>query len=254
MQMLPQTFDTPIFWLPEERALLRGTLVEQLVAFSESSLHQLFNEVVSSFSALYTATTASTVQISFDDLKWAFACIWSRGYWLDEGETEPCLVPLADMLNHSQDHLSTGGVAAYGFDKDRGAFRITSRVRYTQGEEVFTYYGNKTNYEFLSDYGFLLRADTERRQELLLNLPIWLLEENDDPRRSEKLLLLQRVGLSAHVAYLGGEQGHLLVIACRILCMSNQEAEQWCADENGSAFLQLNRPVRLTHSSYVAPD
>eukprot|EP01122_Echinamoeba_exundans_P016404 TRINITY_DN829_c0_g1_i1.p1 TRINITY_DN829_c0_g1~~TRINITY_DN829_c0_g1_i1.p1 ORF type:complete len:456 (-),score=38.37 TRINITY_DN829_c0_g1_i1:1858-3225(-) len=243
IRMLPQAFDLPIFWLPEERALLQGTLIEQLVSFSESSLYQLMNEVVEPFSALYSATTGSKSDISFDDVKWAFACIWSRGYWLDECENEPCLVPLADMLNHTPAHRSAGGVATYGFDKTRGVFRIASRVQYSRGDEVLTYYGDKTNYEFLNDYGFLIEADNDRRRELLLNLPIWILEERQDPKLQEKKVLLHRVGLSALVAYLGGQQGHLLVIACRILCMSDEEVDTWYNDMNGAVLLQQNRPV-----------
>ena len=39
-------------------------------------------------------------QFSIDLFYWAVSSIWSRGYWIDDLDHYPALVPLADMFNH----------------------------------------------------------------------------------------------------------------------------------------------------------
>lgn len=235
----------PMFWADDDLELLRGSLVEKLVAFTRTNLTTLVNNVAEPFNAFYSSKTGIPFTATMEDLMWALGTVWSRGYWLEDN-VEPCLVPLADMLNHTHEHVHDGGVAAYAYDRQRKCFRVTSRVTVAKGAQVFTFYGDKTNYEFLNDYGFLIPAPTPHRRDVLLNLPLWRIEESDGPATFEfKLRLLDRVGLSSRVAYLGGDQGAALVVASRIIAMTSLEAEKYANDGDAAvALLMRNSPVR----------
>merc|ERR1711862_899630 len=59
------------------------------------------------------------------------------------------LVPLADMLNHKVGN----GEGGMNFDNSR--FIINATTTYAPGEQVYDSYGPKTNFQLLSEYGFL---------------------------------------------------------------------------------------------------
>lgn len=86
-----------------------------------------------------------------EDIKWAAAMAHSRVFTKDGVQA---MVPLFDMANHDAD----GGNAQLrcGYDEQRlgNGCQIISSKAISTGEEVTVFYGNKSNLQMLSTYGF----------------------------------------------------------------------------------------------------
>lgn len=79
-----------------------------------------------------------------------------------------CLVPLADMLNHSNNANVT-----WGYDNTRHGFKMKATKDIKRGEECFDRYGaHMSNDEFLLIYGYLNHdfGPTQNAATLLLSL------------------------------------------------------------------------------------
>lgn len=82
---------------------------------------------------------------------WAYLTVTTRAWAVTngQGQLEMTLVPLADMLNHKVGN----GEGGMNFDNSR--FIINATTTYAPGEQVYDSYGPKTNFQLLSEYGFL---------------------------------------------------------------------------------------------------
>lgn len=252
--VLPTTFNMPIFWEESDLELLQGSLVGTLVEISRRHLTSIFNNIIVPFMALYESKRGTPIKLTLEDLKWATSCVYSRGYWLDEAETEPCLVPLADMLNHMYAKSADCGAASYGYEPSRKSFRIVSKRSYKSGEEVFTFYGCKSNFEFLNDYGFILPRSIEAPESLFVQIPVWKIWDDDEESTelyNLKADLLEQAGLGNHIVHLCREKGHSLVIAARIMAMSKEDTKIWSPNIDTSNRLLRNEPVRPNPSAHL---
>lgn len=95
--------------------------------------------------------TLPTLQVSFEDFKWARMIISSRifGIFVDNNKTD-ALVPIADMLNHR-----TPKITSWFYCEHSKCFVVqNSSDPIRIGEEVFDSYGLKSNSRFLLNYGF----------------------------------------------------------------------------------------------------
>ena len=96
--LMPTEKECIIYWTDEELDYLSKT------SFTKDLVHNL-NDNLDSFYRLHLKPIFDHYPNIFygftvDDFKWAMASFWSRGYWLDEDELFPTLVPFADMFNH----------------------------------------------------------------------------------------------------------------------------------------------------------
>lgn len=85
---------------------------------------------------------------SLNDVAWAYAIVMSRAYQLSNDNL--VMVPMLDMFNH--DNVET----RFGVNAETGEFHIVAQESVENGKEIFVSFGNKTNAELLSTYGFVL--------------------------------------------------------------------------------------------------
>ena len=85
---------------------------------------------------------------SLNEVAWAYAIVMSRAYQL--GNDQLVMVPMLDMFNH--DNVAT----RFGVNSETGEFHIVAQEPVANGKEIFVSFGNKTNAELLSTYGFVL--------------------------------------------------------------------------------------------------
>ncbi|ELR23759.1 [Ribulose-bisphosphate-carboxylase]-lysine N-methyltransferase [Acanthamoeba castellanii str. Neff] len=201
-------YNLPIFWSSEDLVLLeeahtdilphsrnmRTSILRLYFGFLLPLFHLLiFISIFKDYPDMFSPAVHTC-----DELMWAFATIWSRGYWLDGDDTMPAIVPLADMLNHNTEK---GGerVAHYFYDADAQIFKVISKTSYEPGQQVLTHYGNKANGNFLEDYGFVYMNNDQN--EFYLPIPAFVTQHMGPThlRHVHSLIALRNIANAEHV-------------------------------------------------------
>jgi hypothetical protein len=172
LKVLPTQFETPVFWRRSALEILKPTLLYQDTIKLKTMLSTIYPTEIEPLMAKYPAILEG--KFNFQRFLWAISTVWNRAYWLDDHDTTPGIVPLADMMNHTHKRgvglYSSCGVADYRFYPEKQSFQVVSYANYRSGEEVFTSYGTKDNTALLSDYGFLLEDLTGAAKTVHLSL------------------------------------------------------------------------------------
>eukprot|EP01103_Thecamoeba_quadrilineata_P003169 TRINITY_DN12977_c0_g1_i1.p1 TRINITY_DN12977_c0_g1~~TRINITY_DN12977_c0_g1_i1.p1 ORF type:complete len:421 (+),score=52.70 TRINITY_DN12977_c0_g1_i1:62-1324(+) len=154
LKMLPKNFNCPIFWTLDELKHVKGSYIYKSTSKKRLNCTRSYFEFIVPLIKSYPQFFNS-INATYDKFMWATFLIFSRGYWLDNDDTLPGLVPLADMINHSVPP-NQANYASYKFHESTQTFCIHSNFPFKTGEQVFITYGAKSNYELLIDYGFLM--------------------------------------------------------------------------------------------------
>eukprot|EP00124_Ichthyophonus_hoferi_P000329 Ihof_evm25s11 gene=Ihof_evmTU25s11 len=156
---LPTEFRTMLTMMEEkELAALKGTGLEALC--DHDMTEPLYHNTVQPLLQLgleYWKGSCPTL----DDFRWACCVVRSRAFH-PEGPVGPYLIPLADMLNHSSLHKATH------MEQEDGFFQLVASRPIPQGEEVFNTYGDLSNAQLLSNYGFVEQDNPHN----VVNLPL----------------------------------------------------------------------------------
>lgn len=175
LAMIPLSFDTPLFWDDAQLGKIQGTPLHSETVGLKRILLAAHEREVLALKPMFPVLQG--VDFSLDKFLWAVSTVWNRAYWLDDEDTLPGIVPMADMMNHSASRglaQKSYGLADYHFDSASQCFKVTSCYVYVPGDEVFTSYGHKDNDSLLADYGFLLEnlsGSSDRFTLLLLDTP-----------------------------------------------------------------------------------
>jgi protein-histidine N-methyltransferase len=160
LDSLPASFPTlPLFFAPDEVALLQGSCALEKLAVRRGSLRR-------DYRALCHAVPAFR-RFPYDDFVWARSCVITRVFGLTvAGKRTEALVPLADMLNHAHP-----AETHWAYEEDAGAFVMTAVVPIRAGDPVHDSYGRKSNARLLVNYGFTL-DDNDDDDEAAVRLAI----------------------------------------------------------------------------------
>ena len=156
-KILPTNFDNfPIFWSKEDKKYLENSYLLEEVAIRKKILmkdYQKLCEIISDFSS--KCSLQKFLQIR--------TLVGSRnfGLWID-GKKQTTLVPLGDMLNHSDKPD-----VKWGFEKD--AFVMNS-VHSLKSQEITDSYGIKCNRSYILFYGFTLVDNNKCRNTVFIEL------------------------------------------------------------------------------------
>ncbi|CAE8718014.1 unnamed protein product [Polarella glacialis] len=157
---LPREFPTvPLWYTPQERLMLRGTSVDELLSgahiASDKDLREM-RDWCGHQSSLFPTGTAPGI----NELQWAATVVASRAF--DSSAVGVVLAPFADALNHS-------GSAPHTRMRDGGSHLAFHAERdIPPGEEILNCYGLQGNTQWLLNGGFL---DSSRPCDDLLVTP-----------------------------------------------------------------------------------
>lgn len=178
IQMLPDTFETPMFWSDEELQDLMGSTVYSVTKKRKQTLTADYNNI---FGVLFDEFPALFDKASYtlDAYKWAVSTVWARSFVFNiDGSQVPVIVPFADMFEH-------GNVASkFSLDEETKAFRITVGAAVKKGERVHVSLGEKPNSQLLTSYGFVL--DQNEYDTVMISMFL----NNDDPFYDVKAKIL----------------------------------------------------------------
>ena len=151
--ILPENYSNmPIFWGPEELALLEGSYILTQINDRKRNIkrdYDLICEHAPEFGR-FTPT----------EFCWARMMVASRNFGIEVDKVKTdALVPLADMLNHFRPRETK-----WSFHQDldkNGAFTITALCDLEQGAQIYDSYGKKCNHRFLLNYGFAVEHNRD---------------------------------------------------------------------------------------------
>ena len=113
LSMLPETFDTPLYYTPDQLAWLQGS---PLVAWASSralGIERGFRSVQSRWATTVAAVgsggAVEDAGARLEELRWALSVAWSRSFMvqLRPGAAKTAsLVPVGDLINHAENHLA----------------------------------------------------------------------------------------------------------------------------------------------------
>ena len=160
LSILPDAFDTPLFWSPAERAHLRGSPLLEWAASRSSNIERSFGPIRERWAgATVVGADGATRSLALDDFRWALSVAWSRSFMVElaPGERKTAtLVPLGDLLNHAEEERANVESAS---DAAGAAFVFRAGRPIRGNEELTLSYGAQgepSNAILMLDYGFCL--------------------------------------------------------------------------------------------------
>ncbi len=159
----------PDFFEPYIQSLPTLENVKQMAIFQpshealqKSFVGEMLKGRVDSLAADYSLLTNH--ECSFEQYMWARTIVITRAFKC--GSKGTCLVPIADMMNHSAEPN-----VQWAFDESSQCFVMKAQKPIASGKECWDSYGNKCNSRFFVNYGFTLEHNAEWNQTVL-HLPM----------------------------------------------------------------------------------
>jgi hypothetical protein len=151
----------PIFWTEEEKKYLECSYLLVELKIRREILTKDYHKLSTILKEHDFSTICSLQQ--FIQLR---TLIGSRNFalWID-GEKQPTMVPLGDMLNHS-----SKPDIKWVFEEASDAFTMYSKHQLGNNQELTDSYGVKCNRSYLIFYGFALRNNDDGRNTIFLTL------------------------------------------------------------------------------------
>ncbi|UJR23556.1 hypothetical protein I4U23_026544 [Adineta vaga] len=210
IQLLPQTFSTPLF---HKEDYLEYTPVFYL----SQTMHHSMSEV---------CDLINSKTFTLEDFLWAYTVIGSRAFKIPELGTT--LIPLADLANHVS-FAQEANLVTKGIDKQTDRFiLVTTEKKIVKGEEICIRYNELANWQLLLYYGFAIENNAFDSFFLQLKM-----DPNDTYEMEMKKTLLLNLNedffLDHELQIVEDEpiiDAHLLA-TLRLILMTNEELDQY---------------------------
>ena len=290
--LLPTRPPSATHWHPSQLQRLQGASVPQSVAELREALHE--SHAVAAPALCSLATPSSAEAFSLERWMWAYAIVETRGLVLElsPGEKTTCLVPVADMLNHTATAALAWprleSAAAQVESKAAGGELVFRTLRpVSAAAEVHLYYGRLPCLQALQHYGFVDEASLAREdvqidlelpdEEVAMSMPeeaageeaadlearmMSMAQEAAAEQRSRRMSLLSDRGLTLGPHFLrdGAPLPPRLLETLKVICMSADELQaegdggSWSADLHGRVCATLQSLLEsLAESLLPAP-
>ena len=144
LAILPQKLDhIPIFWTTDLK-YLKGSDIVGDIKFKKNQLKEEYKIIVNSRLKLSDLTLQEYMRMR--------SLVSSRNFSLYiKGEENSVMVPLADMLNHSNT-----ADTHWTYNNDLECYQMSAKSNLKKGQEISDSYGIKNNDVYFLHYGFLL--------------------------------------------------------------------------------------------------
>ncbi|KAF0912980.1 hypothetical protein E2562_019784 [Oryza meyeriana var. granulata] len=241
LAILPRQTDSTIFWSEEELLEIQGTqLLSTTMGVKEyvqSEFDSVEAEIINANKELFPGI------VTFDDFLWAFGILRSRVFAGLRGD-KLALIPLADLVNHSDDITSKEssweikGKGLFGRDV---VFSLRTPVDVKSGEQIYIQYDlDKSNAELALDYGFTELNSSRDAYTLTLEI------SESDPFYDDKLDIAELNGMGETAYFdivLGESLPPQMLPYLRLLCLGGTDAFLLEALFRNSVWGHLELPV-----------
>jgi len=191
IQILPESFPTPLFWNEEDlERSLTGTPLYGLVGETRLELENAWIWC----EKLLRDHFGELKGYSLDLFLWAYSVVQSRAYRvrMADGTLMTALVPMADFSNHVSDGKMAMIREMHKIDPQLDcltAFCNSDRA-FAAGDELTMHYNDLANWQLFMHYGFVLQDNPFDRLNIALD-PESLVDQDDEELQIRKELLLQ---------------------------------------------------------------
>ncbi|KAH3844375.1 hypothetical protein DPMN_086633 [Dreissena polymorpha] len=252
LDILPDTYNTPLYFTPDDVKLLKGSP-------AQSDCMNQFRNIARQYGYFYKLfqsdpAIAASLPIkdvfTYDDYRWAVSTVMTRQNQIptpDGNKMTFALIPLWDMCNHCS------GIITTSFNLEQNCSECYALRDYTQGDQIFIFYGARSNAELLVNNGFVYMENEHDRTAVRLGIG------KADPLLDLKSKLLARCGLEpSRTFYLHTGEYSVdsnLLIFLRVFQMDEDTLKSKCSRENveevKAELGDLNKVVSIETESKV---
>ncbi|XP_051503213.1 actin-histidine N-methyltransferase-like isoform X1 [Myxocyprinus asiaticus] len=168
IKTLPGDYDTPLYFEEEE---VRHLLATQAIPDVLSQYKNTARQYAYFYKVIHTHPNASKLPLkdafTFDDYRWAVSSVMTRQNQIptaDGSRVTLALIPLWDMCNHTNGLITTG----YNLEDDR--CECVALKDYKEGEQIYIFYGTRSNAEFVIHNGFFFEDNAHDRVKIKLGV------------------------------------------------------------------------------------
>ncbi|XP_064403787.1 actin-histidine N-methyltransferase-like [Halichondria panicea] len=185
---LPHEYTTPFFYHKDDLKELQSSpcLVKAIVQIRNVSklyahLHRLVRTTCDPSLPLFEAG------FFLDDFLWAVSAVMSRQNEIPEkadgSNNVLALIPLWDLCNHTEGHMSTF------YNLEEGTCDCYALEDTPTGEEFLIFYGSRANYDLLIHQGFVFMRNKSDALQIRLGL------STDDPHYDGRKKILEKLNI-----------------------------------------------------------
>ncbi|XP_068111092.1 actin-histidine N-methyltransferase [Hyperolius riggenbachi] len=241
IKTLPSTYDTPLYFQEEEVRYLHAT---QAILDVYSQYKNTARQYAYFFKVIQTHPNASKLPLkdafTFDDYRWAVSSVMTRQNQIpteDGSRVTLALIPLWDMCNHTNGLITTG----YNLEDDR--CECVALQQFQAGEQIYIFYGTRSNAEFVIHNGFFFENNTHDRVKIKLGV------SKSDRLYAMKAEVLARAGIpTSSVFALHVTEPPIsaqLLAFLRVFCMTEDELKEHLIGEHA-----LNKIFTLGNTEF----
>ncbi|CAC5396741.1 SETD3 [Mytilus coruscus] len=188
LDVLPDSYCTPLYFTEDEIKLLKGSLVQ---SDCYNQLKNIARQYAYFYRLFQNLPTTSKLPIkdcfTFDDYRWAVSTVMTRQNQIptpDGSKITFGLIPMWDMCNHCNGTITTD----YNLESDcSDCFALKE---FKQGEQISIFYGARSNAELLVHNGFVYPENDMDRTAIKLGI------SKSDSLIDKKTKLLTALGLA----------------------------------------------------------
>ncbi|KAM9842132.1 LOW QUALITY PROTEIN: actin-histidine N-methyltransferase [Aulostomus maculatus] len=241
IRSLPQEYETPLYYHQDEVQLLMGTQAVQDIL---SQFKNTARQYAYFYKVVQTHPAASKLPLkdsfTFDDYRWAVSSVMTRQNQIpteDGSRITQALIPLWDMCNHTNGLITTG----YNLEDDR--CECVALKDYKENEQIYIFYGTRSNAEFVIHNGFFFQDNTHDRVKIKLGV------SKSERLYAMKAEVLARAGIPVSCIFaLHCNEPPIsaqLLAFLRVFCMSEEELKDYLLGEGA-----INKIFTLGNSEY----
>ncbi|KAK6183292.1 hypothetical protein SNE40_010798 [Patella caerulea] len=189
INILPTSYSTPLYFTPEELQNLKGSPVlgDALSQYRNIARQYAYFYRLLQKQEPFITKLPITDHFTFDEYRWAVSTVMTRQNQIptvDGSKVTFGLIPLWDMCNHTNGHYTSD------FNVEKNVSECYALRDFEAGEQVYIFYGARSNAEFLIHNGFVYPENNYDR--LCIKLGI----SKNDPLFQHKSEVLTKIGIS----------------------------------------------------------
>lgn len=168
VQVMPASFNTPLYWTESELGELKTSNVFHLTKLMKNQIandwNQIHGPLIENYPSILGGSTLETYT-------WALSVIYSRAVGIQRnGKYVRCIPPVIDMANHNP---IPGKLPenTFAFDENADVVQLINCVDRQPGDEINAIYGTYTNAKLLYNYGFVVLDSPDRAIDVWARVP-----------------------------------------------------------------------------------
>lgn len=169
IKILPEYFNTTIFWNEEELDYLKGNMSYHLTKM-------MLNQIETDYQTIHLPLSKSYPEllhgVTKDLYKWALSIVYSRALEITRNKQHiRCIVPLLDMANHNPCDINIVSYDTFVYNDDTDSISLITSTLLDKDQECTAVYGLYCNAKLLYTYGFVILNNPYQAIDLWVRLP-----------------------------------------------------------------------------------